>query len=520
MIKIYNNLAVENDMLAHKTFCLSDDMFITVRDYVCASHVADGTCFRVLDSNGKFAFFIQYTENLVLGKKRNDFLDYEKRFLNRDGLDFSLLNRYRTFVFTETEEYSVAIAKLLQKYCPDKKCIFLDKRAKYFVKGKAVCFLPFCGVAGRYMVLLKKWIQGKSQELGFANRAICLFLYRTIQFLEKKKNVCIVATDKDYYWPVGNIYNNAKMMYSILWCKIIKCLGDKNRDKTIVLLDYPTFNEGLVSIVKQTYSHIKWISEKGFIPVVRMSTRPNQYLNADEDNVWEYFFEPISKITVTEALESKKVISAKDNDIILGENQINPYQEEWFNRPHAFSDFNQIVRVNMETKKYMEDEMPDEIREGRRVLGVVMRGTAFRKEVAKKWNKAWRKDIVDAEAFLQACNYYKDELKCEYIFLATEDAEYFEMAKKALGDKILFIDQNRSDYDYANKEYIPLNEALGLKDGKMAGMNYLTIIKSLSECNAMVYNVNCGAVDMARYWNDEKYELIKKIEPGWKSDGR
>ena len=165
----------------------------------------------------------------------------------------------------------------------------------------------------------------------------------------------------------------------------------------------------------------------------------------------------------------------------------------------------------------METEMPREIRRGKRVLGVVMRGTGFRKEVAEKWNKKWRQDVVDPEVFLQACNYYKDELECEYIFLATEDAEYFGIAQEFFGDKLLFIDQKRAVYDYANREYIPLNQVLGMKDGRMAGRNYLAIIKSLAECNALLFNVKCGAVDMAGYWNRGQYELFRHVESNWKS---
>lgn len=516
MITICSGSSAGGGRAADKTFYLSENLFLEARDYVYSNQVEDGACFPVLDAGGRCLFWIRYTENLVLGEKRSDFPDYDRRFLDKEGLDFSLLDQYRTYVFTEAEEYSVAIAGLLQKFYPKKRCIFLDKRAKYFIKGKSVRFLPFGGAAGRYMVLLKKWMQGKNQDIGFFPRFVCLLLYRMMKRLERKKEVCVVAADKDYFWPTDTVRNSPKLMYSLLWRTNIKSLGNQNKEKTIVLLDYPCYNEGLVSIVKWTYAHIRWFSEKGYTPVVDLHTRPNQYLNADNENMWEYFFEPVSGISVKEAYESKNVISAVDNGIILGEGKVNPYQEKWINHPVNAEEFNQIIRVNAETKAYIEAEMPREIRQGKRVLGVVMRGTGFRKEVAEKWNKEWRKDIVDADVFLQACNYYRDQLKCEDIFLATEDAEYFDMARKALGDNILFIDQNRARYDYANKEYIPLNQVLGMKNGKFAGRNYLAIIQSLTDCCALLYNVNCGAVDMARYWNGDRYELVRHIESNWK----
>lgn len=145
MIKICSSPMAGDDRVVDKTFQLSENLFLEARDYVYSNRETDGTCFPVVDARGKTLFWIRYTENLALGVKRNDFADYEKRFLDKNGLDFSLLDQYRVFVFTELEEYSVAIAGLLQKFCPEKRCVFLDRRAKYFVKGKSVRYLPFRG---------------------------------------------------------------------------------------------------------------------------------------------------------------------------------------------------------------------------------------------------------------------------------------------------------------------------------------------------------------------------------------
>lgn len=519
MIKICTDPAVYSEYKLHqgdgrKTFSISEKLFPEARDYVHKNQIADGTYFPVLDAGGKMLFLIQYTENLVLGIKRADFLDYEKRFSEGENLDFSLLDRYRTFVFTEAEEYSVAIAKMLQKYRPDKRCIFLDRRARYFAKGKIVRFLPFAGIAGRYMDLLKRWMQGKNQDIGFLSRVICVFLYKWVKSLERKNDTCILATDNEFFWPVDNIYNSVKVMYSVLWCNKVSVCGDRNEDKTVVVLDYPCFNEGLVSIVRWTYTHIRWILEKGYTPVVDLHSYPNQYLNSEEENMWEYFFEPVSEISTKEAYESKKVIRASENTIILGESKINPYQEKWGRQSLDSKEFCNIVKTNKETQQYIEERMPKEL--AGKVLGIVMRGTDFRKEAAEKINKEWRKDIVDAQTFLQACIYYKNKLEYEYIFLATEDAEYFALFQEQFGDKLLYVDQKRVSYDYKNQEYVQVKDLLAIKDGKLAGRNYLTVIKCLAACDSLLYNIECGAAQLAECWNDGKYRLCKHIPAGWK----
>lgn len=496
----------------NKAFAISEDLFIKVRDYVHANQVPEGVHFPVLDEDGLFLFSVCFAENIAIESKQTDFLDYERRFLEKENLDFSLLNQYRKFVFVETEEYSVALAKLLQKYCPEKRCLFLDQYARFFIKGNTVRTLPFKQIAGKSMLLLKRWIQGR--KLGLLQRVLCLFLYKFVKCMEKRNKVCIVVPDRDYYsYPIANIYQSTKMMYSLLWCGNKKTYGNRNEDKTIVILDYSCLKEGLVSIIKSTYAHIKWIREKGYIPVVNLHTYPNQYLNTAEDNMWEYFFEPVSEVSLREAYESKNVIIATENDIVLVEEKINPYQEKWWKQPLRADDLQKIVRLNAETKQYIKGKLPKML--SGKVLGVVMRGTDYRKEAAEKKKKEWRKNIVDADIFLQACIYYKEQLGYEKIFLATEDAEYFELFQQSFGDSLLSVEQERVSYDYKNNPYKEVSDLMNKKDGRIAGRDYLAVIESLAQCDALVYNISCGAVLLAECWNDSKYKLCKLIRADW-----
>lgn len=515
MIKICNNKMSGNNKMSDKVFPVSEDLFIRVRNFVHTNHVEDGTCFAVVNTEGKPLFRIQYTENLVIREqrnefkgtefeKRNDFLDYEKRFLDKDSLDFLLLDQYHTFIFAEAEEYSLAIAGLLEKYRPDKRCIFLDKRAGLFRKGKQVRCMPFRKGAGKYMELLKRWLQGKYSGIGLANRMICQFLWKTVQLLERRGGgICIVTTEQTYFWPTDMIYNSVQIMYSILWCKTRKTLGNRNRNKTVFLLDYHCGAEGMVSIVNHIYMHIRWILAEGYIPVVDLHLYPNQYLNTEKENMWEYFFEPVSDVSTKEAYESENVISAHENEIILSEAKINPYQGKWSTRVFNSEEFSKIIRLNKDTKEYIERIMPKELPGS--VLGIVMRGTDYR---------AWRRGTVDIETFLRVSMHYKNKLEYEYVFLATEDAEYFEMFRQNFGDKMLTVDQKRVWYDYENKEYVPVKTLFGSRDGREAGRNYLAVIYCLSLCDSLLYNVLCGAVNLAKVWNNNKYKVCEQILPG------
>lgn len=116
---------------------------------------------------------------------------------------------------------------------------------------------------------------------------------------------------------------------------------------------------------------------------------------------------------------------------------------------------------------------------------------------------------------MQACIHYKDKLGYEKVFLATEDVEYFEMFRKYFGDSLLFVEQERVFYDYKNNPYKEVSDLMNERDGRIAGRDYLAVIESLAQCKALVYNISCGAVQLAECWNDKKYELCKLIQTDW-----
>lgn len=505
---------ISKNQITKKLFTLVPSLFVIVRDYVYENDLPEGKCFPVVDNKGRFLFLVEYKKNIYLDIKHNKFSDYEEKFKDIGKLDFEVINKYKTFIFMEVEEYSIAIAKLLQSYCPDKKVYFGDKKATFFVTAKKLAFFN-AKISNKCVKMLENFTRGGDRKLNFCNRVFSFCLYRIVLLLQAKGEVCVIAENKNYSWPFDMMYNSEKIMYSLLWCNNQRVFGDKNEDKIIVVLDYACCNEGLVSIMRWTFAHIMWILKKGYTPVVDLCRKPNQYLNCEKENMWEYFFDPVSEISVSEAYQSYNVISAWDNSIVIGESKINPYQERWKELPFENSKFSQIVKLNEETERYIEEQIPSRQCFELRILGVTMRGTDFRKEAAMKNNKMWRADIIDANSFLDACKYYKKKLKCKYVFLATEDAEYLKLFKDCFGEELLFVEQKRVSYDYIHKEYIPVKDLLHIQDGKEAGRKYLAAIMGLAKSCALIYNVECGAVSLAKIWNDNKYEVCKKIECDW-----
>lgn len=508
----YQNLCSGN--IHYKVFPVSENLFEQVRDYVHSNDLPEGALFPVLDHKGRLLFPVTYIENIVMGQKRTDFWDYTERFARNEDLDFTLLSKFNKFIFVSAEEYSVAVAKILHQKFPDKRIFFLDRRSKYFLGKNRFCCLPMRGSAEKHFDILCHWISGKKKS--FVNRLISYAIYTTIRHLEKKSEYIFITFNKDHFWPMDSIYNSASVMYGLLWCQAKRKYGDRNKDKTIYLLDYACYNEGLVSIIRWTLAHIRWITERGGTPVVNLNKYPNQYLNSENDNMWEYYFEQVSDVSVAEAYESCNVIRLSDSDFILGEGKINPYQRKWMNMPGK-KEFEEIVKLNAATKAYINGHMPGQIGKSR-ILGVVARGTDFRNEAARQINKSWRQNIVDIDGLISACSHYMDALHCEYIFVATEDLEYFDRFEECFKEKLLSVSQKRVSYNYAENEYIQVKDLMKIEDGEEFGRNYLTVIRSLALCDALLYNVDCGAVQLAETWNGGKYEVFKCIDYAWSKE--
>lgn len=514
MIKIYDGPILNAENSLTKSFLIGDDLFDKIHLYVCENNVSEDTRFSILDKKGKQLFQMVYLEDTIAGIKRKDLSDYSVRLQNdTENLDFTLLDRYQKFLFLQVDNYSVAIAKLLLKYRPDKKVIFGDVRARYFLEDKKVKYLSRLYDAGRHMELTEEWMRGAGST-ALADRIKAFAGWKILGTMKRWGKCCIVKADRRNHPDDGRdsiVYNSQNVIYSLLWKKQERRFGDRNADKKLVVLDYACDNEGLGSITKCAFAHFMWMTRGGYVPVMNLSKYPNQYLAAEGENMWEYFFEPVTSVSVEEAYQSQHVIVAGENDISWCDFHINPYQRAYMTAFGNRDEFRQTIRLNQETKEYIAGKMPGEIREGKRVLGVVARGTDFRNAAAVKTNKTWRENVVGIDRLIEVCSSYKEKYHYDYVYVATEDQEFFDKFKKCFGESLLSVSQKRVTYDYENSEFKSVRELLAAEDGKRMGRDYLSGVWSLTECTGILYNVECGAVRLALLWKQGDYELFQCI---------
>lgn len=220
----------------------------------------------------------------------------------------------------------------------------------------------------------------------------------------------------------------------------------------------------------------------------------------------------MSPITPEEAYRSKHVIRASANGIRCNEFEINPYVREYSLGLGWRADTREISKLNKGTEERIGQILPREFQSGKKIMGVVARGSGARDEVSEAVKRNYRMENIAIVPYIERCEKVMKEEGMDYIFLATEDAEYFQLFQQAFGEKLIFVDQPRIAWEPYIKEVRggnikPLGHYLGT--GRAVGERYLAVVRGLSMCDMLATNnMACGAFNLARNWNHGKYRRI------------
>ena len=470
--------------MKHKT-----GIFAAAKEALLQYNVEDKKQIWVENDEGQIIYALEYYEDRLYDSSSTGVLfdrfgciDLISDF---DTLDLDIIKSNELFIFTQIEEYTYLIAKLIAEKFPQKKIVFLDKNALFF--------------------------------LGDSQIHVCDSIYDAISMGGKHVIITSASRLEQSCVPdaLSKIYNSINMLYNLVWCRKVEHLGSLNPDKTILLLDYPTKTGGLGDIMRFTCTYLMIAEEKGWIPVVDLSKKPNQYLLNETDNAWEYFFEPVSDISVAEARRSRNVISASTNGFELCEWRGNLLQRKYdvfLNKTCGKKIiFNQKVRLNCSIKNYISENLPNELKDiHKKVLGVIARGSDYRRVASEKVGRT--RYSASIESIAKRSEELIRRYGFDYIFLATEDEEYLQVMKCKFGDRLLYIDQNRVSYDYEKGEYCEVADILNMENGKEFGKKYLFILYCLSICDGLISSINCGASFIARNWNNGAYLVNENVE--------
>lgn len=396
-------------------------------------------------------------------------------------VDYSLVEDIDIYIFTELEECSYAAVTLLSRRYPHKTIIMLDKRVLYFpeLTGRVIYMEPAEMDAGMFYRKEWMWVTSDGVNHDFPHENF------------------------------ANIYNSINVLYSMLWCSKRECFGEKNKDCTIYLIDYRGNDAGLGDYIRFTYAHYLIARRHQWKICIDLSRQPNQYLMSETDNMWDYFFESLSDISREEADKSFSVIRASVNGIKMCSQRALPYLREVL--VVADREVMKNIRFNENTRMEIKRLIPEKISEGGNgVLGVVLRGTDYREKANFYAKRNVR--VAGLEKMIKKCKFIMNLYGYNYIFLATEDSEYYERMKEEFGDRCLSIEQKRGYHDYSSS-YRSCAEILDIEDGKEFGRRYLAVIQSLADCRSLISNMYQGTTILAKSLNDLRYEYFEIVSP-------
>lgn len=290
---------------------------------------------------------------------------------------------------------------------------------------------------------------------------------------------------------VNNIYTNFK------WSERKVSYGKENADKTFYIIRRANSKVGLFSLIMTTLGHIKYAVEKGYIPIVDLSY---DLFKSEKDstgvNLWELYFEQPCGYRIEDIKNSKNVVLS--NGII--DNKI-PYPGGGIaNNTKELEKWKKVADKYLIVKEEIQNEADNlaiKMFGNHKILGVLMRGTDYVN--ARPPKHPVQPTVTQVVSKIEEV---QNKMKCEYIYLATEDAIIFQQIKQKFGEKVISLDVKR----YITQGNQNINDVRMMGEEKKTSQDkqYLINILLLSKCNYLVAG-NAGGSQGALLFN-KKYE--------------
>lgn len=218
----------------------------------------------------------------------------------------------------------------------------------------------------------------------------------------------------------------------------IRQMGMNNQDRNIALLRLPIEwipTAGFYALLNRMMCALAFADRFGFTPVadkwIHSSYQEEMNINGT-DHVFEYYFEPLSDISLKEAKKSYNVMipSNLNMDMVLKQYHV----VEWYRPSEGFIGkmgelYRKYICLNNETKIKIENDISKILQCGN-VLGVHIRGTDF------KLNHNLHPAALKVEDYEEYIEEAVSKYGFEKIFLATDDIDIRKKFYKKYGDRV------------------------------------------------------------------------------------
>ena len=391
-------------------------------------------------------------------------------------LDLWFLNNYDIIALRDCNEYSVELVRTALNLWDGNKIIFIGENWKYIIDE-----LP--DIDGKECIWEDTLTDEELRE--FSNGAKYLDVRFGIPYEEKM----------DRYY--NNIMTYDEVMAFTFLFADKRNLGNKNPDKRFFVVNALYGQLGLFATFYKALSLARYVKKKGFIPLMHITNEFGEnsiYQDFDGDEFWEKFFNQPEEVDTKEVLESRNVYFSPCfyNARIL-QTIMDSYSEgvdfSWKDGIYSKNIHDYIERRKAEFMPF-----PNE------TLGVLARGTDI--AVSKPVNHAVH---ASKEMIADKIDALLSEWGLKYVFIATEDADYYEYFRERFGDKAYFTDQKR--YRITPGEWLAemhRNDSNKIEGWKL-GADYILALYLLSIADSFMASGACSGVGEAKKMNNGKW---------------
>lgn len=291
-------------------------------------------------------------------------------------------------------------------------------------------------------------------------------------------------------------------------------LGKKNKNKVIYFVNEDNKDVGFFAQYRCWLEYLYFADVCGFASVIKAGDHFVYRENIEiekRNNVFDYYFMQPSGIGVKEASESSKVIFSEANHrkmvefILLGK-----YSCYFYNKQYLYlmaRIVRKYVKFNEKTWNYIREGMDRLDIENKKILGVHIRGTDFRKKY-----DGHPVFITEEEAFFHIDKLF-DECGYDKLFLATDDNRILRNFIKRYKWKICsYADVLRSENDMSvafKKDSRKYNQYL-------LGLEVIRDMYTLSACEGLVCGMSQVSVcaQINKLARKERYQDLVMIDKG------
>ncbi len=276
-----------------------------------------------------------------------------------------------------------------------------------------------------------------------------------------------------------------------------KHFGDENPDKEFFVVDANYGNLGLFAIFTKALCVARYAKKKGFIPVMRIKNEYgslNLYQDFTGDEIWEKYYNQPEGYSYSDISESANVFIPP---VFYNARILQTLMDEYskgitLTWPDGI--FNKSINeyLNIKEKEFLP--YPD------KTLGVIARGTDYVGTQLHNHARHATKEMLADKIDELLGSWHLD-----YVFIATEDAGYYEFFKDRFKDKVFMTDQERYSTGQGEMLAQMYRKRSEHGDGFRRGADYILAVHLLSKCDSLLASGGCMAVSESRKMRSDAF---------------